>query len=55
MFIKEQRVTKYQTEAVPPTRSGFPDFGLDPDFFELSSPDLVRFLLEESGIYLVGL
>jgi hypothetical protein len=30
---------------VPPIRSVFPDSGPDPDFFELTSPVLVRFLL----------
>ena len=36
---------------VPPSRSGFPDCGPDPDFFELTSPVLVRISLLESGIY----
>ena len=31
--------------AVPPTRSGFPDFGPDPDFFDQTGPDLVRNLV----------
>ena len=26
-------------EAVPPTRSGFPDFGPDPDFFDQTGPE----------------
>ena len=30
---------------VPPTRSGFPDFGPDPDFFDQTGPDLVRNLV----------
>ena len=33
------------TKAVPPTRSGFPDFGPDPDFFDQTGPDLVRNLV----------
>ena len=35
---------------VPPIRSGFPDFGPDPDFFEQTSPDLVRIELLKSGL-----
>ena len=61
MFIKEQRVTKYQTEAVPQIRSEFPDFGLDPDFFSkavrirsgfyLKSLELTK-LASKTGIFL---
>ena len=41
MFIKEQRVTKYQTEAVPQIRSEFPDFSLEPDFFLVKQSEFV--------------
>ena len=38
-------IIRYLCYAVPPTRSGFPDFGPDPDFFDQTGPDLVRNLV----------
>ena len=32
----------FESDIVPTTRSGFPDFGPNPDFFDQTGPDLVR-------------
>ena len=37
--------------AVPPTRSGFLDFGPDPDFFDQTDPDVVRNLVKKSVFF----
>ena len=39
-FPKKQLWPGFKT--VPPIRSGFPDHGPDPDFFEEIGPDLVQ-------------
>ena len=37
--------------AVPPTRSGFLDFGPDPDFFDQTDPDVVWNLVKKSVFF----